>query len=333
MKQLSITPPLLNTPCPWCSELDDLRQLYASPSTGAITTRTSMLTPYPHDWAIHQYVLFDPSTHQTASVNTQDATPNQTASLNTIGLSPNDLDTTIGFVTTLSDDLQEGQPIKPIIVSVAGTPADVATAYQRLNQTQKLVKMPLAMEINLSCPNLPGEVSPAYSAKELLPYLTALQDQILALYGQQTEEALPIGIKTPPFTYADQYHELLTALVAATTHPDYPKVPLAFITTTNTLGSSLILSGETPKLNSANSQGLGGMAGTALHPLSLGNVFTIRHLLNQHDQLAHLQLIGVGGVSDRAGFKRMQAVGADFVGLATALGAQGIEVFDKILAD
>lgn len=330
MKQLSFSPNLLNTPCPWCSELDDLRQLYACKDTGAVTTRTSMLTPYPHDWAINQYVLFDSTTHQPASVNTQDATSHQTASLNTIGLSPNNLDTSIGFVKTISDEQEAEQLDKPFIVSVAGTPEDVALAYRRLTATQDEVKMPLAMEINLSCPNLPGEVSPAYQAQHLLPYLTDLQTTILDLQASGADRGLPIGIKTPPFTYQDQYDELVSALLASTKNSDYKQVPLAFITSTNTLGSSLVMTGDQATLNSANGAGIGGMAGTALHPLSLGNVYTLRQLFKAHPELQHLQIIGVGGVNDRAGYQRMTAVGADFVGIATALGVKGIGVFEEI---
>lgn len=331
MKPLSFTPPVLNTPCPWCSELDNLRELYACENTGAVTTRTSMLTPYPHDWAVNQYILFDSSTHEVASVNTQDAAAHQTASLNTIGLSPNDLETSLGFVKTISAEQAEKQLEKPFIVSVAGTPEDVAFAYRRLTETQSEVKMPLIMEINLSCPNLPGEVSPAYQAEHLVPYLTALQAELLSLKAEGLAKEIPIGIKTPPFTYQDQYDELVTALLLSTKNPDYPEVPLAFITTTNTLGSSLVMTGLVPSLNSANGSGIGGMAGTPIHALSLGNVYTLRQMFDREPKLKHLQIIGVGGVSDKDGFDRMRTVGADFVGVATALGVKGLKVFADIV--
>ncbi|THA80449.1 dihydroorotate dehydrogenase, partial [Histophilus somni] len=66
MKKLYISPAILNAPCPWCSELENLRELYACEYTGAVTTRTSMLEPYPHDWAKNQYVLFDSASQQAA---------------------------------------------------------------------------------------------------------------------------------------------------------------------------------------------------------------------------------------------------------------------------
>ena len=72
------------------------------------------------------------------------------------------------------------------------------------------------------------------------------------------------------------------------------------------------------------------MAGAALHPLALGNVRTIRGLLDQHEELKDIAIIGVGGVSDGAGFKRMRAVGAEAVAVGTALGCEGIGVFERI---
>ncbi|AHG73797.1 Dihydroorotate dehydrogenase [Mannheimia sp. USDA-ARS-USMARC-1261] len=327
MQKLTFNPPLLNTPCPWCSELDNLRELYACEYTGAVTTRTSMLEPYPHDWANNQYVLFDSTAQQVAGVNVQNATAMQTSSLNTIGLSPNNLIVTKGFVRTISDELSSNSS-KPFIISVFGSPEEVGDCYEQICALQNEVKMPLAMEINISCPNIPGKVSPAYSAEELLPYLKALQTTLEKL--NQGENALPIGIKIPPFTYQNQYDELIKGLLQAVENGK--NLPIAFITSTNTLGSSLLMQGDKSVLNSEVGTGVGGMAGTAIHALSLGNVYTLRQMLDQEPALKSLQIIGVGGVNDKAGFERMKAVGADFVGLATALGVKGIGVFKEILS-
>lgn len=326
MQKLNITPALLNTPCPWCSELENLRELYACQYTGAVTTRTSMLEPYPHDWAKNQYVLFDSTAQKTASVNTQDATPEKTASLNTIGLSPNNLAKTISWVKTISDELTQPSN-KPFIISVFGSPEEVGECYEQIVALQADVKMPLAMEVNISCPNIPGKVSPAYAAEELKPYLNALQATLKKL---KQADALPIGIKIPPFTYQNQYDELIKGLLQAVENGE--NLPIAFITSTNTLGSSLVMADNKAVLNSEVGTGIGGMAGTAIHALSLGNVYTLRQMLDQEPKLKGLQIIGVGGVNDRAGFDRMKAIGADFVGLATALGVKGIKVFEEINA-
>ncbi|ACA30996.1 dihydroorotate dehydrogenase [Histophilus somni] len=326
MKKLNIHPALLNTPCPWCSELENLRELYACQYTGAVTTRTSMLVPYPHDWTKNQYVLFDSTSQKTASVNTPNATPQQTTSLNTIGLSPNNLATTIRFIRTISDELKTTSN-KPFIISVFGSPEEVGECYEQIVTLQTEVKMPLAMEINISCPNMPGEISPAYAAEELLPYLNALQTTLAKL--SLGEEALPIGIKIPPFTYQNQYDELINGLLKSLT--ENKTLPISFITSTNTLGSSLVMQEGKSILNSETGTGIGGLAGTAIHALSLGNVYTLRQMLDKEPKLKDLQIIGVGGVNDKAGFERMKTAGANFVGLATALGVKGIHVFAEIL--
>lgn len=328
MQKLTFNPPLLNTPCPWCSELDNLRELYACEYTGAVTTRTSMLEPYPHDWANNQYVLFDSTAQRVAEVNVQNATALQTSSLNTIGLSPNNLNVTKGFIRTISDELNTHSN-KPFIISVFGSPDEVGDCYEQICALQTEVKMPLAMEINISCPNIPGKVSPAYSAEELLPYLNALQTTLEKL--NQGEKALPIGIKIPPFTYQNQYDELIKGLLQAVENGE--NLPISFITSTNTLGSSLLIQSDKSVLNSEVGTGVGGMAGTAIHALSLGNVYTLRQMLDKEPKLKPLQIIGVGGVNDKAGFERMKSVGADFVGLATALGVKGIGVFKEILSE
>lgn len=68
-----------------------------------------------------------------------------------------------------------------------------------------------------------------------------------------------------------------------------------------------------------------------MHPLALGNVKTIRGMIDREERLRGVEVIGVGGVSDRAGFERMRGVGAKVVGVGTALGREGVDVFGKIM--
>ena len=46
--------PLLNSSCPWASDIDDLKSLYASSFTGGVTTRTATLKGFPDDPKVHQ---------------------------------------------------------------------------------------------------------------------------------------------------------------------------------------------------------------------------------------------------------------------------------------
>jgi len=67
--------------------------------------------------------------------------------------------------------------------------------------------------------------------------------------------------------------------------------------------------------------------------LALGNVATIRRMLDECEDegVKEIEIIGIGGVSDRAGFERMRSVGASVVGVGTALGREGVSIFEKIL--
>ena len=49
-----------------------------------------------------------------------------------------------------------------------------------------------------------------------------------------------------------------------------------------------------------------------------------------YGDLRRIRIIGIGGVKDAAGFQRMRSVGADAVGVGTALGKEGVEIFEKI---
>lgn len=218
---------------------------------------------------------------------------------------------------------------KPVILSVTGSPGEVAQCFASISQVQSLIRrmdpgIVLMIEINLSCPNILDKPPPAYDAGSLAECLTALARK------RGTGPGLVVaGIKTPPYTYQDQYNNLLSALEISTKLPG--GCPISFITATNTLGSCLAIGpNKTPALGSASGEGIGGMAGSALRPLALGNVAMIRKMLDAHEALKRIAVIGVGGVSDKAGYERMRSVGAVAVGVGTAFGREGIAVFENI---
>lgn len=332
---LDFIPPLLNSASPWATTKEEIQALYDCPYTGAVTVRTSRLDGFDHDDTVHQYAFL--TNHQAFSTSDRiienSTTPiEQVSSLNTLGYSP------LGFsqyLHTVHDiyrnDEKRLQRRKAFIVSVTGPTEDIVECYQYIHTMKSMSDARIFMEINLSCPNIVGKPPPAYSKTELLKYLDALNpEQNTDMY--QSDSNIKIGIKTPPFTYQDQFDDLISALSESITRN--VRCPISFITATNTLGSCLVLdstdSSTPPVLNSANGTGIGGLAGAALHPLALGNVRTIRHMLDSHENLRHLDIIGVGGVSDGAGFRRMRNVGADAVAVGTAFGCEGIGIFKKI---
>lgn len=344
-----ISPPLLNSSNPWATTLSDLRALYNCPFTGAVTTRTSLPSGFSQHPTTHQYTFFSTSTgHATSQIDINgaegrgEALEGESSSLNTLGYSPIPFRQYVEMIVRMS---QNGEltrdPVKPFIISVTGTVQEVGECYSHLIAVQndpdavyphpegnKSIGLGLMMEINLSCPNIPDKPPPAYDAAALSEYINCVSS---ALSHSQTSTNLAVGIKTPPYTHQAQFQTLLTALEDSTQLPG--GCPISFVTATNTLGSCFVLdSHDEAALGSANGMGIGGMAGDPLHPLALGNVKTIRNILDgsAHSELHRIAILGVGGVKDAASFRRMRKVGAVAVGVGTALGREGVEIFAKI---
>lgn len=308
----SIYPPLLNTPNPKATTKQELADLYNFPYLGAITTRTSMLKGFAHQDNLHKYTLFEPE-----SCHNHPESPDYRSSLNTLGYSPLPLPTYLEFLREIGAESQHKQ--KLVIVSVAGNDAEIVESYALICASRAQTGMNLAMEINLSCPNIPGKAPLAYAKAELQSCLQGLLKPFLQF-------GLPIGLKLPPYTYHQQFEDLMSVL--SSLNSPAKSGPIAFLTATNTIGNSLLLDSESlnPVLAPMD---LGGMAGANLHPLALGNVYTLRKLLTEHG-LAQIALIGVGGVADVAGYRRMRRAGADLVGIATGMLREGKAVFQKI---
>ncbi|KAK3351952.1 hypothetical protein B0H65DRAFT_420732 [Neurospora tetraspora] len=358
--KLNINPPLINTPCPAATTLEDLLPLWNCPSTGAITTRTSLISGFPHDDSKNLYVFYDSSSHAVSSSTNpshSQTTPTQNATLNSLGYSPLPLQTYLEFIKTIatSHPPPPGGRSKTIIISVTGSSSDVAQCYIQIarlqsellvisRKEQQKVPLLLAMEINLSCPNIPHHPPPAYSREALTQYLDQLADAIKAAKAEGSPR-IPVGLKTPPYTYETQFLGLMEALEeasavrrekkgeAALEEEEELECPISFITATNTLGSCLAFTEDDGEGAALPSElGTGGLAGAPLHPLALGNVKTLRKMLDQRqEKLGHrVQVIGVGGVLDAAGYRRMRKAGADVVGLASGLLLKGTEVFGEI---
>ncbi|KAI0446244.1 FMN-linked oxidoreductase [Xylaria telfairii] len=359
---LHIDPPLFNSANPWATTLEQLRDLYRCAATGAVTTRTALLEGFPHDEEVHRFAIFEAGTHRVSGGGDDENKDRGRgdASLNTLGYSPIPLDGYLGFIRRVDEEVnaEKGEggngKRKPFIVSVTGTPDEVAECYRRVSRCAREISIPLALEINLSCPNIPGKPPPAYEGEALRGYVRRVAEVVgeesrgdgeTGGGGEKKKKkgegfAIPWGVKTPPYTHAGQFDMFVSALRdCAVVLPGYgavPICPLTFVTATNTLGSCLLLGGTDEGVSKAPTSpvlpgpGIGGLAGAPLHPLALGNVATLRRLLDADSATRHVVLLGIGGVADADGFRRMRAVGAAAVGVGTALGSRGVRVFGEI---
>ncbi|KIX95447.1 uncharacterized protein Z520_08964 [Fonsecaea multimorphosa CBS 102226] len=344
-KKLKIDPPLLNSACPWATTLEDIKALYDTPYTGAVTIRTSLLEGFTHDDSVHQYIFFTPgktipgdAPKGEASKPSSSNSPSEPVStLNTLGYSPLTLSEYLGIINEIVGQRHLGTDTptkKPFILSVTGTPDEIAMAYALIaNAAEMDEDLRLAMEVNLSCPNIASAPPPAYDKKQLDEYLEAISDSKSTYRGRMaTPDSVPkVGIKLPPYTYTGQFEMAVDSLRNAKSSEPGEGSVIDFITCTNTLGNSLLLTSNLdPALSNESGSGLGGLAGAALHPLALGNVATFRKLLDRDPSTKDIMIIGVGGVEDKDGAERMRKVGAEAVACASALGRYGVSVFERI---
>ena len=201
----------------------------------------------------------------------------------------------------------------------------------------------LAIELNTSCPNIPSAPPPSYHVPSLHPYLDVLTA------AARKDPSLTIGLKLPPYPDVTRIREIVDCLAEYTIRePEGDRSPFAFLTCTNTLGGSVLFAGEVdlasahPPLPAdlapttfALPTAVGGLGGEQLHAIALGTVLGFTRALAAHPSPAiqAIKVIGVGGVKDRASADRMRAVGASAVACATALGREGVKVFEKICLD
>ena len=200
----------------------------------------------------------------------------------------------------------------------------------------------IAIELNTSCPNL-GYITPSSYAPETLKPLL----EVLAKVCYE-DETLTVGLKISPFTHAKQFEDLLDVVDSFSRNDaEITCNPFSFLTCTNTLGSSLLFEdqalvhGNAPKSEARSDNPyalptpLGGLAGEAIHSLSLGNVFAFTNLLKtpRYAALREIKIIGVGGVTSLAAANRMREAGAHVVGCATLLGLEGVAAFELLSGD
>jgi len=275
------------------------------------------------------------------------------SSVNSYGYSPHPLSAYIGYVDAILSSAYE-QSIKPFIISItSSSPISLASMLDAIQELRAKFRdtegttSRIGIELNTSCPNIKGSPPPGYNMSGLVPIL-----DVLAEYFWK-DPTLTIGLKLPPYLYSTQFDGLVQG-IATYSRPDWSDDsrrinPFAFLTSTNTLGQTLFFAEQAAPLPGqsvvADSDGgaaapavfalptrLGGMAGEALHPLALGNVYTLRQLLDAHadTSLCDVSIIGVGGVTTREAHARMRKAGAAVVACATILVRDGVSVFEKL---
>lgn len=163
------------------------------------------------------------------------------------------------------------------------------------------------VELNLSCPNVPGKPQIAYDFEMTQSLLT----EVFNYYRK------PLGVKLPP--YFDIVHFDQAADV-------FNQFPLAFVNCVNSIGNGLVIDDESVLIKPKN--GFGGIGGDYVKPTALANVHAFYQRLNPS-----IQIVGTGGVKNgRDAFEHILC-GASMVQIGTALQEEGPEIFERITGE
>src|SRR6476661_1843790 len=191
---------------------------------------------------------------------------------------------------------------KPVIASVAGLcEDDFPTIATTINAAK-----PDLIEVNLSCPNIPGKPQIGYDAEASERLLKRVRKVI----------TVPMGVKLPP--YFDPAHHAVMGEVLLRCGVD-------FLNMINSVGNGLVVDPERETVVIKPKGGFGGLGGPLIKPVALANVRAFWKLFE-----GRMPIIGVGGVvSGMDAFEHLLC-GASAVQIGTALVEEGLPAFNRL---
>ena len=264
---------IYNASGPRCTTAEELWALAGS-EAGAILTKSATVLPRDGNAGKRYY-------------------ENEIMSINSTGLANMGYKFYGGLVGTFGE--------KPYIISLAGL---------TLEDNVKMVgELPpeMAIELNLSCPNIVGKSQVAYEYDVMETYLRKIYDE---------GEGKTIGVKLSPYFDQQQFID------AAELIGEYP---VRYVTCINSIGYGLMVDIETEMPEIVPNRGHGGIGGKGILPIALANVRQFRNLLPEK-----IDVIGCGGVETGADVFRHILVGAKAVQVGTQLMKEGVGVFKRL---
>lgn len=194
---------------------------------------------------------------------------------------------------------------KPVIASVAGfNENDFVTIAQYINQ-----KQPDLMEVNLSCPNVPGEPQIGYDLKASERLLQQVRNVVTC----------PMGVKLPPY-FDPAHHEAMAHMLR--------RIDIQFLSLINSVGNGLVVDPESESVVIKPKGGFGGLGGALIKPVALANVRAFWKLFQ-----GQMPIIGTGGVmTGRDAFEHLLC-GATAMQVGTQLVDEGLQVFPRLLRE
>ncbi|MBI2675544.1 MAG: dihydroorotate oxidase [Candidatus Aenigmarchaeota archaeon] len=190
---------------------------------------------------------------------------------------------------------------KPVFASVSGLSLeDNMKIIEAMNASEFD-----AVELNLSCPNIPGKPQVGYDFEDTEKYL----EEISAICRK------PLGLKLPP--YFDFAHfEQMAGIIK--------KFRVRFLSCINAIGNALVIDSEKEIVIIKPKGGFGGLGGRYIKPAALANVRKF------HELLPDIPIIGVGGIFTGRDVFEFVLAGATAVQLGTVLMQEGTSCFGRV---
>jgi dihydroorotate dehydrogenase (NAD+) catalytic subunit len=158
------------------------------------------------------------------------------------------------------------------------------------------------LELNLSCPNVFDEFG--------IPLAASGEEVHKIVKAVKKESNLPVIAKLSPNVY-----DIVTIAKAAKT------AGADAVCLINTVGPGMMV--DTKLVKPVLFNKFGGLSGPCIKPIALKLIYQVYSAID-------IPILGMGGVTTGEDAVEMMMVGANIVGVGTAVYERGIEVFDKI---
>lgn len=217
-------------------------------------------------------------------------------SINSMGLPNNGIEFYLDYVSSNKTD-------KAKFISVAGMSLEEnLEILKKLNESE----VDFAVELNLSCPNIPGKPQTAYD----FPRTKEVLEKTFEFYTK------PLGVKLPPYFDMVHFEDMAKIL---------NRFPLEFVTCINSIGNAIYIDTNLEQVVIKPKEGFGGLGGAYVKPTALANVRMFYKLLKPE-----IAIIGCGGVETGKDVFEHILCGAKAVQVGTQLMKEGSLVFDRL---
>jgi len=194
---------------------------------------------------------------------------------------------------------------KPVIASVAGLcEDDFPTIAATINAAQ-----PDLIEVNLSCPNIPGKPQIGYDPEASERLLLRVRRVI----------TVPMGVKLPPY-FDPAHYEVMANVIG--------RCGVDFLNMINSVGNGVVVDPERETVVIKPKGGFGGLGGRIIKPVALANVRAFYKLFQ-----GRIPIIGTGGIVDGVDAFEHFLCGASAVQVGTVLVEEGLDVFSRLEAE